>query len=91
MLTSFIVRVLSAASSLTAALATTTSSAASATTSIVPNIVNGYANESAAIVPIDESLARSVIPANYSIMTKAYESLIPNWPKGKYPVGFRGK
>ena len=55
-------------------------------TSIPPTYVDGFANESIAIFPIDYSLARSIVPKNYTIMRKAYESLIPNWPKDKYPV-----
>lgn len=84
-----IIKALLAAFGATAAVAqTSTSSAAPSSTSIVPNIVDGHSNESAAIIPIDYSLARSIIPSNYSIMVDAYESLIPNWPKGKYPVSF---
>ncbi|KAL9622256.1 MAG: hypothetical protein Q9160_003439 [Pyrenula sp. 1 TL-2023] len=91
MSTSYLTRALLAASSLIAAAyaqssVTTTTSSPPSQTSIVPNVVDGYANESAAIVPIDYDLARSIVPANYTIMTGAYESLLPNWPKGKYPV-----
>lgn len=93
MSTSYIARALLVASSLIAVTygqsATTTASSPPSQTSIVPNVVEGYANESAAIVPIDYDLARSIVPANYTIMTGAYESLLPNWPKGKYPVSVK--
>lgn len=45
------------------------------------------ANESIVILPLDMSLARQIIPANYSIMTGALEAVMgPYWPKDKYPV-----
>ncbi|EME79254.1 uncharacterized protein MYCFIDRAFT_100513, partial [Pseudocercospora fijiensis CIRAD86] len=55
-----------------------------------PNEVTGTINGTTAIVPIPYSVARSVIPSQYGILTKAYEELIPGFPKNMYPAVFQG-
>ncbi|KAF4636092.1 hypothetical protein G7Y89_g1988 [Cudoniella acicularis] len=55
-----------------------------------PNNVTGTLNGTVAMVPIPFSLARSIIPAKYGILTAAYESLLPGFPKNSYPLIVRG-
>ncbi|KAH8676804.1 hypothetical protein BGZ60DRAFT_403461 [Tricladium varicosporioides] len=57
---------------------------------VYPNNVTGTLNATVALVPIPFSLARSIIPAKYGILTKAYESLLPGFPKDKYPLLVKG-
>jgi len=40
------------------------------------------------VVPIPYDLARSLVPAQYGILKGAYESLLPGFPEGFYPVCF---
>lgn len=56
--------------------------------STYPKDVTGTINGTTAIVPIPLSIARSIIPSQYSILTSAYESLIPNFPKDSFPAEF---
>lgn len=44
----------------------------------------GTINGTTAIVPIPLSVARSVIPSQYGILTAAYEKLIPGFPKDMF-------
>ncbi|KAF7195211.1 hypothetical protein HII31_03417 [Pseudocercospora fuligena] len=55
-----------------------------------PNDVTGTINGTTVIVPIPYSVARSVVPSQYGILTKAYEELIPGFPKDMYPAVFQG-
>lgn len=48
--------------------------------------VTGTINGTMVVVPIPYSLARSIIPAQWGIITAAYESLLPDFPKNHYPV-----
>lgn len=50
------------------------------------NDVTGTLNSTIAVVPISYTLARSIIPARYGILKNAYQSLLPGFPKDKYPV-----
>lgn len=51
-----------------------------------PSKPTGIINGTVAVVPISYDLARSIIPSKYGILTSAYESLLPNFPKNSYPV-----
>ncbi|RDL34585.1 uncharacterized protein BP5553_07713 [Venustampulla echinocandica] len=50
-----------------------------------PNNVTGTLNQTISIVPIPFALARSIIPAQYGILTAAYKSLLPGFPANSYP------
>ncbi|TVY78317.1 hypothetical protein LSUE1_G003884 [Lachnellula suecica] len=54
-----------------------------------PNNVTGTINNTIAVVPISYNLARSIIPSQYGILTKAYKSLLPGFPKDSYPLVVR--
>jgi hypothetical protein len=54
--------------------------------SLYPNNVTGTINSTIALVPISYGLARSIIPSQYGILKKAYEALLPGFPRDKYPV-----
>ena len=51
-----------------------------------PDDVTGTLNGTIAIIPIDYSLARSIVPSKYPILKDAYQSLFPSLPKDKYPM-----
>lgn len=77
------------------ALAAPTSPSISSTTvdsspnpigTLYPTSVTGTINGTIAVVPIRYELARSIIPAQYGILKKAYTSLLPGFPADKYPV-----
>lgn len=51
-----------------------------------PNDVTGTINGTTALIPIPYSVARSMIPSQYGILTKAYQSLIPNLPPNTFPA-----
>ena len=51
-----------------------------------PTSVTGTSNGTITVVPISYSLARSIIPAEYGILTAAYKSLLPGFPADSYPV-----
>ena len=53
-----------------------------------PNSVTGTINGTVAVVPISYELARSIIPPQYGILKKAYESSLPGFPADSYPVSF---
>ena len=53
---------------------------------LYPTSVTGTINGTIAVVPIRYELARSIIPAQYGILKKAYTSLLPGFPADKYPV-----
>lgn len=50
-----------------------------------PNSATGTINGTVAIIPIPYAQARSIVPAQYPILTKQYEKLMPGL-KGMYPV-----
>jgi hypothetical protein len=58
--------------------------------SIYPKDTTGTINGTFAIVPIPYSVARALIPAKYGILRKAYEELIPGFPKDMYPAEYEG-
>ena len=51
-----------------------------------PQNVTGTLNGTVIVVPIPFSVARSVIPAQYNIITQAYKNLLPGFPEDSYPV-----
>lgn len=57
--------------------------------SLYPNNVTGTINSTLSVVPIPYTLARSIIPAQYGILTKAYHSLLKGFPADSYPVRCR--
>ncbi|KAI8931621.1 hypothetical protein NX059_011273 [Plenodomus lindquistii] len=54
--------------------------------SIYPNNATGTLNGTMAVLPITLELARQLIPPQYKIMEHAYRSLLPGFPKDKYPA-----
>lgn len=55
-----------------------------------PKEVTGTINGTTAIIPIPYDLARSIVPSQYGILTRAYQALIPNFPSDMYPAEFEG-
>ena len=53
-----------------------------------PYNVTGVINTTIALIPIPYSQARAMIPSNYDILTDAYQSLLPFFPKDTYPAIF---
>lgn len=53
-----------------------------------PNNVTGIINTTIALIPIPYSQARAIIPSRYNILTDAYQSLLPFFPKDTYPAIF---
>ena len=51
-----------------------------------PFSITGTFNGTMSVLNIPYSLARSIIPAEYRILKDAYQSLIPGYPRGSYPV-----
>ncbi|RDA83012.1 hypothetical protein CP532_4397 [Ophiocordyceps camponoti-leonardi (nom. inval.)] len=51
-----------------------------------PGWVTGNLNGTTIIVPIPFQLARKVIPSEYEILQRAYQSLLPGLPAGRYPM-----
>ncbi|EPS45857.1 hypothetical protein H072_287 [Dactylellina haptotyla CBS 200.50] len=51
-----------------------------------PLPVTATINSTFAIVPIPLSEARARIPAQYGILTAAYQELLPGWPSDMYPL-----
>lgn len=47
----------------------------------------GTLNGTIAIVPISQTVARSIIPAQYKILTKQIQAWLPSLGSGTYPVG----
>jgi hypothetical protein len=54
-----------------------------------PGNVTGTINGTIAVVPIPYEEARSVIPSQYGILKHQYESILPGFPVGKYPLIIR--
>jgi hypothetical protein len=53
---------------------------------LYPYNVTGTINSTISVVQIPYKLARSIIPSQYDILTKAYEELLPGFPPDSYPV-----
>ncbi len=53
---------------------------------LFPNNATGVLNATLAIIPIPLETARRLIPPQYGILERAYRSLLPDFPKGMYPV-----
>ncbi|KAF1969901.1 hypothetical protein BU23DRAFT_512474 [Bimuria novae-zelandiae CBS 107.79] len=51
-----------------------------------PNDATGVINGTTAIVPIPYAVARSIVPAQYSILTSAYRTIFPSLPPDLYPA-----
>ena len=51
-----------------------------------PGNVTGTVNATLAILPIPLSLARSIIPKEYAILSDQYRSFLPDLPKDMYPA-----
>lgn len=51
-----------------------------------PSEISGNLNGTTMIVPLDLGLARSIIPAQYGILERAYRALLPDFPNGMYPM-----
>lgn len=51
-----------------------------------PGNVTGTVNATIAILPIPLSLARSIIPSKYAILTHQYKAFLPEFPEDKYPA-----
>lgn len=51
-----------------------------------PNRPTGIIAGTVAVIPIPYHLARSIIPSEYGILTSAYESMLPGFPKDSYPL-----
>ncbi|KAE8445006.1 hypothetical protein EG329_014012 [Mollisiaceae sp. DMI_Dod_QoI] len=57
---------------------------------LYPNQATGTLNSTISVVPIPYTLARSIIPSQYRILTKAYHSLLKGFPPDSYPLIIRG-
>jgi hypothetical protein len=64
----------------------TTSDAENTIASNFLNDVSGALNATYAIVPIDYSLARSIIPSEYGILNGQMKKALPALPEGTFPV-----
>ncbi|KAF2667558.1 hypothetical protein BT63DRAFT_295021 [Microthyrium microscopicum] len=53
---------------------------------VYPGNITGTINSTIAILPIPYSLARSIIPAKYTILKNAYQSLLPHLAHDMYPA-----
>lgn len=53
---------------------------------LYPGNATGTLNGTISVLPIPLSLARSLIPAQYAILTSAYLSLLPSFPADMYPA-----
>ena len=48
----------------------------------------GTINSTIIVLPINFTLARSIIPSQYKILKKQYKAWMPDLPSDQYPVGF---
>lgn len=53
---------------------------------LYPGNATGTLNGTIALLPITLALARSLIPSRYTILTGAYQSLLPSFPADMYPA-----
>jgi hypothetical protein len=51
-----------------------------------PGNVTGTVNATLAILPIPLSLARSIVPKEYEILTHQYRTFLPDLPQDLYPA-----
>ena len=51
-----------------------------------PNATTGVINGSFVVLPIDYSKARAIIPSKYNILRKSIYTVLPEFPRDKYPV-----
>ncbi|KAH8890051.1 hypothetical protein GQ53DRAFT_782574 [Thozetella sp. PMI_491] len=51
-----------------------------------PNNATGVLNATLAIIPITLEAARRIIPKQFTILEHAYRDIVPDFPKGMYPV-----
>jgi hypothetical protein len=72
-----------------AVLPTTVESSPNPIASEYPGNVTGTINGTIAVVPIPYEEARRIIPSYYGILTHQYESILPGFPAGKYPLIIR--
>ncbi|KAK2630021.1 hypothetical protein QTJ16_000841 [Diplocarpon rosae] len=56
---------------------------------LFPHDVTGNFNGTFIVVPIDYTLARSIVPAEWAINKDAYRSLLPDLPRDRYPLVVR--
>jgi hypothetical protein len=71
------------------ALPTTVESSPNPIGTIYSGNVTGTINGTIAVVPIPYEEARSVVPSQYGILKQQYESILPGFPAGKYPLIIR--
>ena len=50
------------------------------------NFITGTINGTVALLPIPLSVARSLIPSEYNILTNAYKAWLPSLPRNQYPA-----
>lgn len=65
---------------------TTVESSPNPIATLYPGNVTGTINGTIAVVPIPYAEARSIIPSQYGILVKQYESILPGFPTGFYPL-----
>lgn len=53
---------------------------------LYPSNATGTLNGTITVLPIPLTLARTLIPAQYTILTTAYQSLLPSFPSDLYPA-----
>ncbi|KAF1922993.1 uncharacterized protein M421DRAFT_333469 [Didymella exigua CBS 183.55] len=53
---------------------------------LYPGNATGTLNGTISVLPIPLTLARQLIPAQYTILTSAYQSLLPSFPPDMYPA-----
>jgi hypothetical protein len=65
---------------------TTVESSPNPIATLYPGNVTGTINGTVAVVPIPYAEARSIIPSEYDILVEQYESMLPGFPAGFYPL-----
>lgn len=68
---------------------TTVESSPNPIATLYPGNVTGTINGTLAVVPIPYAEARSIIPSQYGILVNQYESILPGFPAGFYPLIIR--
>ena len=51
-----------------------------------PNMTTGTINGSFVVLPLDYSVARTIIPSKYGILKQSIKAILPFFPEDKYPV-----
>lgn len=62
------------------------SSAPNPIAAMYPNAATGVLNGTLAVMPIPMAEARRIIPSQWGILEGAMRAVLPNFPKGMYPV-----